>query len=356
MLCPEASNGIYVEWTKETMEFNGYSTLTGAHVWGPTSPYVNPLAYYDQTSEVCAYGCLYTWTFGGYVYCYNMTNGDLIWTWNDGSAGENTPYGVNPLWIIGDFEGTVADHVIFVETGHDYGPPLFNGAQLYAINATDGKEIWSILNFDSGSCPCAVDGSLLTFNAYDNQIYCYGKTNTATTVTTSSVINSNTKVLITGTVTDQGPGQTCLGIPAAGTPAIADQYQSQWMEYLYEQSPEPSNATGVPVTLTYIDPNNNTGTIGTTTSDINGQYSMTYTPPVPGTYTIIATFCGSNSYYSSTGETHFTFESPPGPTAAPTATPTSIADLYFVPSVVAIIIIIIVGFALLAIISLRKRP
>lgn len=109
---------------------------------------------------VTAYGCLYAWTFGGYVLCYNITNGNPIWSWNDGSAGENTPYGVNPLWIIGDYEATVADHVIFVESGHCYGPPLFRGAQLYAINATSGKELWSITNFDTGSCPCAVDGSL----------------------------------------------------------------------------------------------------------------------------------------------------------------------------------------------------
>ncbi len=38
MLCPGASNGVYVEWTKETLTFSGYSTLTGAKVWGPTTP------------------------------------------------------------------------------------------------------------------------------------------------------------------------------------------------------------------------------------------------------------------------------------------------------------------------------
>jgi len=357
MMIPGANSGVYAEYTKSTLVWNGYSTLTGAHVWGPTTPYENPLGYYDQTSAVAANDALYTWTFGGWVYCYNMTNGNLIWSWNDGSAGENTPYGVNPLWIIGDFEASLANGVLFVETGHDYGPPLFSGAQLYAINATTGTLIWSILNFDSGSCPAVVDGCLLAFSGYDNQIYCYGKGLTGTTVTTAPVINSPTEVQITGTVTDQGPGNTCLGIPAKGTQAIADPYMSQWMEYLYEQSPEPMNATGVPVTLTDIDPNNNVNTIGTTTSDINGQFEYTFAPPVPGTYTVIATFGGSDSYYSSSGETHVTILSAPSTaTPATTTAPLTASEQYFVPAIVGIVLVIIIGFAVMAMLLVRKRP
>jgi hypothetical protein len=356
MFCPGASNGIYAEWTKETMTWKGFSTLTGQQVWGPTTPYNNTLGYYDQTPAVCAYGCLYTWTFGGEIYCFNMTNGNLVWSWNDGSAGENSPYGVNPFWCIGNYEGTVANGVVYVETGHDYGPPLFSGAQIYAVNATSGKLIWSITNFASGSSLPVVDGYMLSFNAYDNRIYCYGKGLTATTVTTSPVINSNTQIQISGTVTDQSPGQTCLGIPAAGTPAIADDSMSQWMEYLYMQMPEPANATGVPVTLTDIDPNGNFYTIGTTTTDINGQYSYTFAPNVPGTYTITATFGGSNSYFSSSAETHVTIVSPSAAPATPTPTPASMADLYFLPMSIVIIVAIVVIGALLAVLVLRKRP
>ena len=110
-------------------------------------------------------------------------------------------------------------------------------------------------------------------------------------------------MLIQGTVTDQSPGQTCLGIPAAGTPAISDASMSDWMAYLYMQQPKPTNATGVPVTLSVFDPNNNTYAIGTTTSDVNGHFGLMWTPPVPGYYTITATFAGSNSYYGSTAET-----------------------------------------------------
>ena len=130
-----SGDGIYTEYQKETMQVFGYNVHTGAPVW---NAYYNdnPLAYYDQASYVYGNGQLYTWTFSGWVYDYNMTNGNLIWKWSDGSAGENTPYGVNPLWIIGNAEGTLAGGVFYVETGHNYGPPLFSGAQIYAINAT----------------------------------------------------------------------------------------------------------------------------------------------------------------------------------------------------------------------------
>ena len=356
MQMPGASNSIYVEYNKEATTFTGYSTTTGKQVWGPTEPFTNPLAYYDQTSSVCAYGKLYTWSFGGEVKCFDMTAGDKVWNWSTGDAGANTPYGVNPLWIIGNFEATVADGVMYVETGHDYGPPLFSGAKIYALNATTGIPIWDILNFASGSSLPVAYGYMLSFNAYDNQIYCYGKGQTQTTVETSSVINNNAQIQISGTVTDQSPGQTCLGKPAAGTPAIDDQYMSSWMEYLYEQSPKPTNATGVPVTVSYIDPNNNYYTIGTASTDINGQYSMTFKPNIPGTYDITATFGGSNSYFTSSAQTQMTFDLPTSATASPTPQPASAADLYFVPAIAGLFVLIIVGLAIVVVLVLRKRP
>ncbi len=354
MMIPGASNETYVEYTKETFTFSGYSTKTGDKVWGPSEPMVNPLAYYDQTSAICAYGKLYTWTFGGEVYCFDMADGHKIWNWSTGDTGLNTPYGVNPLWIIGNYEGTVADGMIYVETGHDYGPPLFSGAKIYALNATTGELVWDILNFASGSSLPVTYGYMLSFNAYDNSIYCFGKGQTQTTIDTTPVINNNGKLLIKGTVTDQSPGNTCLGIPAAGTPAVSDDSIPRWMEYLYMQSPKPANATGVPVTLSYIDPNNNYFVMGTTTTDINGQYAYTFTPDVPGTYTITASFQGSNSYFSSSSQTTVAFDMPSTPTPAPTATPQSLADAYFVPVSIGLFIVIILVGAVLAL-MMRKH-
>jgi hypothetical protein len=357
MLGP-AANGVYTEWDLETLSWSGYNVNTGAQVWGPTPPYTNSLGYYGAVSPMAMTdgNNLYVGTFGGQIYDYNLTTGATIWPSSTPSAGENNPYGVNPFWSFGPGEFTLAGSIVYAATGHNYGPPLFNGAQIYALNATTGKEIFTFLNFATMSSLPVVDGEMLSLNSYDNQIYAYGKGNTATTVTVSSGQNSNNQVLIQGTVTDQSPGQTCLGISEAGTPAIADQYMSQWMEYLFEQCPEPMNATGVKLTLTDIDPNNNTYTIGTTISNINGQYKYVFTPDVPGVYTIIATFAGSNSYYSSTAQTSYLYETPstPAPTASPVTGLASTGSLEL--GIAAVIIVIVIIGVVLAILTLRKRP
>ena len=351
-----AGNSVYTQYERQTVSWTAYSTKTGEKLW-TTDPQGNSLDYYGWRNHgVIAYGNLYDWTYGGEVFAYNLTTGKTEWSWSTGSTGFDNPYGVNVLWPFGPGEATIADSVIYVASGHNYGPPLYKNAKIYAINATNGELIWNFLNYATMSSMPVVDGYMLSLNNYDNQIYAYGKGLTQTTVSTSPGINSKNQLLITGTVTDQSPGQTCLGIPAAGTPAISDASMSQWMAYLYEQSPKPTNATGVPVTLTYVDPNNNTGTIGTTASDTNGQYSYTYTPPVPGTYKVIATFAGSESYFSSTAQTTMLFDEPIA-TAAPTQAPTqSVADTYFIPAIAGLFALIIIVLVLVVFSIFRKRP
>ena len=141
-------------------------------------------------------------------------------------------------------------------------------------------------------------------------------------------------------------------MPTAGTPAISDDSMSAWMEYLYMQQPMPKNATGVEVTLETLDPNGNFYEIGKTTSDASGMYSYVFTPEVPGLYTIIATFEGSNSYYSSYVETAINVVEAPQASPTPTPPPPSMADTYIVGFGTAIIIVMIIGFVILI---LRKR-
>jgi hypothetical protein len=218
---------------------------------------------------------------------------------------------------------------------------------------------------------------MLAYSVYDAQIHAYGTGRSATTVTAPDVaIPQGNQVLIQGTVTDQSPGQTCLGIPAAGTPAISDASMSDWMAYLYHQQPKPTNATGVPVKLTAIDPNNNWQNIGTVTSDAKGNYAIAWTPPVPGMYTVTATFAGSNSYYASEAGTSFIISTspsakpvvteaptqtiaptlPPVQTASPTSTsaqnPTSAAPTTTYIAIGAVVIIIVAAAAALV---LRRR-
>jgi hypothetical protein len=226
------------------------------------------------------------------------------------------------------------------------------------LNETTGAPIWSQTGW--WQFPAISDGYMVTLNGYDNSLYCFGKGQTATTVTAGPAINNPNQVLIQGTVTDQSTGQTCLGTPAAGTSAISDDSMSQWMEYLYQQQPKPTNATGVPVSIDAIDPNGNQVHIGDTHSDSSGHYSFVADQSMltagAGTYTITATFSGSNSYFSSTGQTALAYGVPLTPTANPTAAPISAADQYFIPAIAGLFVLIIVVAIVLALLTLRKRP
>jgi hypothetical protein len=309
--------------------------------------------------------------FGGDIWCYNNTNGNMLWYTNTtkliGDPGIETPYGTWPLWV---FSCTCqTNDVAYLPVGHEYNPPLFHGAQLLAINITDGTLIWSELGTYVESTSISY-GVLLSRNAYDNQIYAFGKGPSSVTVTAPDVgVTTETPVTIRGTVMDVSPGTRALVQPDVtrtkqnevalrfpnGVPCVSDESQSKWMEYVYQQQPLPTNATRVEVVLDVIDANGNYYNIGTATSDTSGMFTFTWTPIIPGEFTVVATFDGTNSYYGSCAETSFYASEAPAPTPEPTPMPASTADLYFVPMSVGIIIAIIVVGALLAILLLRKR-
>jgi outer membrane protein assembly factor BamB len=345
--------GMYVANDAEMQTYTAYSDTTGEQLWAATFPTNTFFGYISTYTPELAYGLLYCSTFDGHVYAFNATTGELAWNFYAGPAGYNTVYGSWPLKIV----ELVADGKVFLNGGHTYNPPLFRGSHAYCLNATTGKEVWSILSFCEANSPttAASDGVVFLPNSYDNNLYCYGQGRSATTVDAPAVaIPHGSSLVIRGTVTDQSPGQTCLGIPAAGTPAIADECMTPWMEYLYMQQPKPTNATGVLVSIDVIDSNGNYRNIGTPTSDSSGMFSYTWTPDIPGDYKVIATFAGSESYFGSSAETSFHVSEAPAATPAPTPAPASLADLYFLPmSIVTVILIVIVGA--IVILMLRKR-
>jgi hypothetical protein len=351
-----AGEGIYTEYNQEMMTFTGYSLKTGEKMW-TTAPKNSTWGYYDRGNfGVIGYGNFYAWGIGGEVSCYDVQTAELKWSWNSGSGGVDSPYG---NWPLGTFNRCVlADGKLYIRAGHDYTPPVFKGAKLYCLNATTGEEIWSSLSFDIASSSACADGVMVWYNGYDNQIYAYGKGPSVATVAASPKISTfGSSVLVEGMVADISPGTEEYVQTARfpnGVPAISDEDQSAWMEYLYQQQPKPADAKGVDVTISVLDPNGNCYDVGTATSDATGFYKLTFTPLVPGEYSVYATFTGSESYYGSSATTAITVEEAPAATAEPTPVPGSAADLYFLPmSIGTIVAIIVIGLVL--ILMLRKR-
>lgn len=368
-------NGIYALYDNSQMRFHAYSITTGQEIW-VTEPFTSGFASFNW--EWCiANGLLYEAGYDGYVRAYNITNGALVWQYYFGSSYESA-YGTYPV-----YSGfTIADGKLYI-TNDEHSPDAipWRGGKLWCFDAYNGTLLWDI----SGKLRngAVSNGYFVALNSLDGKIYTFGSGNSATTVEAPlTMVPLGTGITITGTVTDQSPGQTCLGIPAAGTPAISDDCMTAWMEYLYEQRSKPTNATGVPVHLTAIDPNGNVQDIDTVLSSADGTYAVVWTPPIPGLYHVTATFEGSNSYYPSSGATYFLVgeapsaavasSSPPATTATP-AGPTQTPPQTAVPSAspseapqpstsktptttyIAVAVAVVVVVAAAAALALRKR-
>jgi hypothetical protein len=196
-------------------------------------------------------------------------------------------------------------------------------------------------------------------NGLDNNIYSIGRGPSAATVSAPHAgLSFGTPLVIAGSVTDISAGTKQATQAAdfpAGVPCSSDRSMKDWMGYVYQQKPLPTNFTGVDVTVDVFDSNGNYRNIGTTTTDATGTYRLTWTPDIPGNFTVIATFHGTNGYWPSYAEDGFTVLEAPSATPAATAAPASAADLYFLPVSVFMIIAILVLAALLAVSMLRKR-
>ena len=256
---------------------------------------------------------------------------------------------------------TIADGKVYASTGVSHGDPLFRDCLLYCINATTGSLIWDISNFNIQLTMPVSDGILVVPNMYDNQLYAYGMGPSKTTITAPDLgVTTDTPVTITGAVTDISAGASQAAVAANfpnGLPCVSDASMSQFMEAVYMQQPMLTNTTGVPVTISVLDSNDNNRVIGKTTTDASGLYSFVWKPDISGNYTLTATFAGTQAYYGSSAQTAF-YASSPGATASPTATPlTGLASNTTLEyGIVAVIIVITIIGAVLAVLVTRKHP
>jgi hypothetical protein len=291
-----------------------YDLTNGKPLW--TSAPEPQFNFYGISTSVYQ-GKMFSYGNSGVLIAYNATTGEVLWNWTapfvgvDESAWEHTPLSL----------GCIADEKLyFYSSEHSPSQPLRRDAKLYCVDAETGTMLWAITCWPSAS-PIIADGRIVALDLFDMQIYCYGKGPSATTVSAPLTVPSlGSSVMITGTVTDQSSGAEELAQRlgfANGVPAIADDSMDAWIEYLYHQRPIPTNATGVEVSLDTVDPNGNYVHIGTVTSDITGAYGYKWTPDVPGTYQVIATFAGSASYGASSAQTYVGVNEAPTATAPP---------------------------------------
>ena len=344
-------------------KMDAFNIRTGQKVWSST---LNTPSGTTNTFDTFGFkaapvnGTLLLFGLGGDIWAYNGKTGQEMWYTNTtiliGGSGIETPYGTWPLWVFSSQAYT--PEIAYLAIGHEYNPPLFHGGQLLAINMTDGSLAWGELGAYIRSVAIA-NGVLLSLNAYDNQIYAFGKGPTKITINAPDLgVTTGAPIRITGSITDVSAGVTQSEVAKNfpnGVPCISDSSQSKFMEHVYQDQPMPTDVTGVPITLSVLDQNGNYRAIGTTVSTPSGTFGYTWTPDISGDYTLFASFDGSNSYWPTSASTSF-YAATPAATATPAPTPAqTMADLYLLPGIIGIIVAIIVVGAVI-ILALRKRP
>ena len=352
----------------ETMQWAGYSMTTGQLLW--TTPSETAFNYYDWVGYnpgVIAYGKLFSGGFGGVLYAYDDSTGKVDWTYGNGGTGNSTNAGLNVFY--GDYPSFVQaignGVVYYAADEHTMPNPFYKGTLARAINATTGQEIWELSGYASewaysGQAWAIADGYATMMNGLDNNIYSVGRGPSATTIQASQAqISSNTNVVIQGTVIDISTGTTQEEQSArfpSGVPVASDASMKDWMGYVYQQKPFPTNFTGVPVSIDAIDPNGNFIHIGNAATDNKGFFSFEWqTPNVPGKYTVTAAFAGTNGYWPSSSETAMTVAGASQATAVPVLAPVSQSDQYLLPGIVGIILAIVIVGVVLALLIIRKR-
>lgn len=362
---PESKGGVFVIGSRDNRQHYGFSTETGDYLW-VTDPEIY-LNWYGiggiggERPPMIAYGKLISTGIGGIVYAYDTTTGQRVWTYNATDLYQETLFS-NNWWLYPVF---ITDGKIYLgNLEHSPVNPIPRGGPFVCLDVATGAEVFRVDGMFRqtlwGGLAIIGDSIIATQDTYDCRIYAIGKGPTATTVSApNSGVKLGDSIVLSGTVTDISPGTMDYALKARfpnGVPAVSDTSMSEWMLYVYKQFERPMSATGVNVTLSVIDANNNFREIGTTTSTADGFFTYNWKPDIEGPYTVYANFNGTASYYSSYAVSSFVVDSAPTPTQnAETIGNNNDAVLAVTYAAIAIIVaIIVVGVAIVLLI--KRRP
>ena len=286
------------------------------------------------------------------MYCYNVTTGDLQWTYEVVDPYHES-YLTNNWWVIPLF---VSDgKIYFGSLEHSALDPKPRGAPFFALDAETGEVVWRADGLFRqtrwGGRAIIGDSIIVTQDTYDQQIYAIGKGPSQTTANAiTSAVTQGSSLVISGTVTDISPGTEDSSLTMRfpnGVPVVADECQSEWMLYVYKQFSQPMDVTGVTVSIDAVTPSGEYKNLGYATSDASGRFHFEYTPTEEGQYVIYATFAGSAAYYGSFAQNEMTVMAAAEPTQTTQVNNTPY-EMYTIGMGVAIIAVVaIVGLLIL---------
>ena len=355
-------DGVFTAQAKESRYHYGFSIESGKYLWTISEP-IAQLGHLmggpSGERGTIAYGKLFCGTMSGKIQAYDVTNGQLAWSYDVVDPYQQVLWSNN--FPVGHLIAT--DGKLYIANlEHSVNQPLPRGGPFVCLNATTGDVIWRANGLFRqtvwGGRAVIGDSIIATMDTYDQRVYAIGKGPSATTVSAGPKVSVHgSSVLVEGMVTDVSPGTKSAGLEmrfANGVPAVCDENMSDWMLYVYKQFERPADVVGVEVVVEVLDPNNNFYEVGRTSSDADGFFKVSFIPEVPGEYTVIASFAGSGAYYGSHAKTAVNVEEAPAASPPPTPTPAPMTDMYVTGFGIGIIIAIVV-VGLLLVLMLRRR-
>jgi len=328
---------------------------TGKVLWTTELPDFYPWGEFWMYDEAAYEDLIYAVGYTG-VWALNETTGKVVWHYVDPAPPFETPYHYNYTSCYSVQEIRVIGDKIYVSNNeHTPSQPHTRGWGLICLDAKTGKFQWKIsgTRLQAGA---AAEGYLTAASNYDGTMVVFGKGKSQTTVTAPDVVvPKGTGVVIKGSVLDMSPAQP-------GTPCVAKESMATWMDYLHFQMPIDGyyhNVTikGVPVKLTAIREDGTYIDIGTVTTDgYTGSFGLAWTPPEEGTYKIVASFEGDESYGSSSAATYITVgPAPPEPETPEIPTPTDYTPMFTALAIAIIVIAILVVYILYTVRKLARK-
>ena len=318
-----SADGLFTLRSKEDRLRYGFSTDTGDFLWvtEPLTQLDHLMGGFPGESGAIAYGIFYSGTVSGVLKAFDAQTGDILWTYEAYDPLNQILWSNN--WPV-EYLFITDGKIYITHTEHSPVDPKPRGAPFICLNATSGEVIWRINGAFRGTVwggkAVIGDSIIATMDTYDQRIYAIGKGPSATTAeVTLDAVPVGKGCTIRGRVTDESPGtkspEIALRFPN-GVPAVSEESMSDWMLYVYKQFELPMQAVpsvGVPVKIQIVDPNGVYAWVGTATTDATGAFGYSFVPTMKGLYSIIATFDGSNSYYSSYATTYLTADPAPAP-------------------------------------------
>jgi len=282
---------------KDDQYLYAYDINSGALAWKSEIP-LN--SFFNQHGHCVGEGLVVSNGFDGRTIAFDVDTGKVVWRYYVGDCPYEPykswygtwPYNQMVIGGIGAFVSQTGDHI-----GHN---PAVPGEKLTVWESQTGKVRWtwpSVVSAHNAYASIA-NGMLFVHDMYTGQLLGFGKGPSAVTLSVDSPrIAKGGYAWITGTVTDQSPGQV-------GTPCVSTADMQGWMEYLHAGMPSVQDKTGVTLTLYAQGSDGSTITIGdVTTNGDTGAFATQWVPPAEGSYTITGVFLGDDSYWTSNGST-----------------------------------------------------